>query len=218
MRIIICDDQALIRDALHMMLRLEADMDVVGLAHDGAEAVEMVTQKRPDLVIMDLNMPGMNGVEATRRICLKHPEIKVLVLTTYDDDGWVFDAIRAGASGYLLKDTPREEVVKAIKGTAAGKSFVDPAVAGRLLNQIAMQSTKPSSLIMEKLTEREAEVLRLVARGLNNADIAERLHLSEGTVRNHISVILAKLDVADRTQAAVIAIQHGFADNSGRLS
>ena len=217
MRIIICDDQALIRDALHMILRLEADMDVVGLAQDGAEAVDMVAQKKPDLVIMDLNMPGMNGVEATRRICLNHPDIKVLVLTTYDDDAWVFDAIRAGASGYLLKDTPREEVVRAIKGTAAGKSFIDPAVAGRLLNQIAVQSTKPSSLIMEKLTEREADVLRLVARGLNNADIAERLHLSEGTVRNHISVILAKLNVSDRTQAAVIAIQHGIADNSGLL-
>jgi len=217
MRVIICDDQALIRDGLQMLLKLEADIEVVGLAQNGAEAVELVERKNPDLVLMDLKMPGMNGVEAARRICQSHPKVKVLVLTTYDDDAWVFDAIRAGASGYLLKDTPREEVVKAIRGTVAGKAFVDPTVAGKLLTQVANQPSQSSSFIMDKLTEREIDVLRLVARGLNNADIAERFHLSEGTVRNHISAILAKLNVSDRTQAAVIAIQHGIGD-AGRTS
>ena len=132
------------------------------------------------------------------------------MLTTYDDDEWVFDAIRAGAVGYLLKDTPREEVIKAVRGTFEGKSFVDPAVAGRLLGQVASQQTQPATLLTDKLTERETDILRMLARGLSNAEIAAGLHLSEGTVRNHVSAILAKLNVTDRTQAAVIAIQHGL--------
>jgi DNA-binding NarL/FixJ family response regulator len=199
-----------------MLLKLENDIEVVGQAQDGAEAVEMVKRAQPDLVLMDLKMPGMNGIEATRQIRGQYPQVKVLVLTTYDDDEWVFDAIRAGASGYLLKDTPREEVIKAVKGTAAGKSFVDPAVAGKLLNQVAGKQTQPATLLTDKLTEREADVLRLIARGFTNADIAERLHLSEGTVRNHVSAIFAKLEVADRTQAAVIAIQHGLSHGAFR--
>jgi DNA-binding NarL/FixJ family response regulator len=211
MKVIICDDQAIIRDGLEMLLKLEKDIDVLGQAQDGAEAIDMVKKTPPDLVLMDLKMPGMNGIEATRQIRTNYPQVKVLVLTTYDDDEWVFDAIRAGASGYLLKDTPREDVIKAVKGTAQGKTFVDPSVAGKLLHQVTgSKQAQPSSLLTDKLTEREADVLRLVARGFNNADIAERLHLSEGTVRNHVSAIFAKLEVADRTQAAVIAIQHGL--------
>lgn len=213
-KVIVCDDQAIIRDGLEMLLKLEKDIEVVGQAQDGAEAVEMVKKAQPDLVLMDLKMPGLNGIEATRQIRATYPQVRVLVLTTYDDDEWVFDAIRAGASGYLLKDTPREEVIKAVRGTAAGKSFIDPAVAGKLLHQVADKQTQPSTLLTDKLTEREAEVLRLVARGFNNADIAERLHLSEGTVRNHVSAIFAKLEVADRTQAAVIAIQHGLGEGA----
>ncbi|MCB0229020.1 MAG: response regulator transcription factor [Anaerolineae bacterium] len=209
-KVIVCDDQALIRDSLGMLLNLERNIQVVGSAEDGAEAVELVALHQPDLVLMDLKMPGMNGIEATRRIRAQYPEVKVLVLTTYDDDEWVFDAIRAGASGYLLKDTPREEVIKAVRGTVEGRSFVDPSVAGRLLNQVADQQTQPATLITDKLTERELDVLRLLARGFSNADIAARLHLSAGTVRNHVSAIFAKLDVSDRTQAAVIAIQHGL--------
>jgi DNA-binding NarL/FixJ family response regulator len=136
------------------------------------------------------------------------------VLTTYDDDEWVFDAIRVGASGYLLKDTPREEVIKAVRGTVAGKTYLDPSVAGKVLHQVADKQVHPATLLTDKLTEREADVLRLVARGFTNADIAERLHLSEGTVRNHVSGIFAKLEVSDRTQAAVIAIQHGLGEGS----
>jgi DNA-binding NarL/FixJ family response regulator len=210
MRVLICDDQALIRDSLEMLLKLEADIQVVGIAQDGAEAIELVKKYQPDLVLMDLKMPGVNGIEATRQIRTYFPDTKVLVLTTYDDDEWVFDAIRAGASGYLLKDTPREEVIKAVRGTVAGKSFVDPAVAGKLLQQVATRQSQPATLITDKLTEREVAVLRLLARGLTNGDIAEKLFLSEGTVRNHISAIFAKLNVSDRTQAAVIAIQHGL--------
>jgi DNA-binding NarL/FixJ family response regulator len=210
MRVIICDDQALIRDSLEMLLSLDKDIDVVGQAPDGAEALELVAQHQPDLVLMDLKMPGMNGIEATRQIRIHYPAVKVLVLTTYDDDEWVFDAIRAGAAGYLLKDTPREGVIRAVKGTVEGKAFVDPAVAGKLLGQVASQQAQPPTLITDKLTRREVDVLRLLARGLSNADIAGRLYLSEGTVRNHVSAILAKLDVSDRTQAAVMAIQHGL--------
>jgi len=210
-RVIICDDQAIIRDGLEMLLKLEHDIEVLGQAQDGAEAIALVEKFQPDLVLMDLKMPGLNGIEATRQIRANYPQVKVLVLTTYDDDEWVFDAIRAGASGYLLKDTPREEVIKAVKGTALGKTFVDPSVAGKLLNQVAGKPATPSAtLLTDKLTERETDVLRLVARGFTNADIAERLHLSEGTVRNHVSAIFAKLEVSDRTQAAVIAIQHGL--------
>lgn len=211
-RVVICDDQAIVRDGLELLLNLERDIEVVGLAEDGAEAVELAAQHQPDLALMDLKMPGMNGIEATRRIRARCPAVKVLVLTTYEDDEWVFDAIRAGASGYLLKDTPRANVLKAVRGTIAGQSFVDPQVTGKLLRQVASQQTQPSTLITDKLTEREVDVLRLLAQGLSNADIAGRLYLSEGTVRNHVSAILAKLDVADRTQAAVLAIRHGLDD------
>jgi DNA-binding NarL/FixJ family response regulator len=210
MRVIICDDQAIVRDGLEMLLNLEQDIEVVGLAQDGSEALDLAAKASPDLVLMDLKMPGMNGVEATRRLRARYPGVKVLVLTTFDDDEWVFDAIRAGASGYLLKDTPREKVIEAIRGTVAGKSFVDPTVAGKLLGQVANEQKKPSAMITEKLTEREEAVLRLLARGLNNTQIAGELHLSEGTVRNHISAIFTKLDVSDRTQAVIIAIRHGL--------
>lgn len=213
MKIIICDDQAIVRDGLEMLLKLERDIEIVGVASDGAEAVELVAKKTPDLVLMDLKMPVMNGIEATSQIRNKYPTVKVLVLTTYDDDEWVFDALQAGASGYLLKDTPREELARAIRGTVAGKTYVDPSIAGKVLRQATSHQTQPTTLITANLTDREIEVLRLIARGLSNADIAERLFLSEGTVRNHVSAILAKLGVADRTQAAVLAIQHGLSES-----
>jgi len=196
-----------------MLLKLEPDINIVGLAEDGAVAVEMVARDQPDLLLMYLNMPITNGVEATRQIKSQFPNVKVLVLTTYDDDEWVFNAIQAGASGYLLKDSPRDELIKAVRGTVAGKTFIDPSVAGKVLRQATSHQTQSSTLIIEKLTGREIDVLRLLARGLNNKDISERLFLTEGTVRNHVSSILAKLNVADRTQAAVIAIQHGLGDD-----
>ncbi len=210
MKVIVCDDQAIVRDGLELLLKLERDIEVVGLAQDGAEALELVAKSSPDLVLMDLKMPGMNGVEATRRICAAYPAVSVLVLTTFDDDEWVFDAIRAGASGYLLKDTPREKVIEAIRGTVGGKSYLDPLVAGKLIERVANKQEQPRSILTGKLTGRETDILRLIAAGLNNAEIAGRLHLSEGTVRNHVSTIFAKLNVADRTQAAILAIRHGL--------
>jgi DNA-binding NarL/FixJ family response regulator len=213
MKVVICDDQSIVRDGLEMLLKLEPDMQVVGTVGDGAAAVDMVTQKKPDMVLMDLKMPILNGVEATRRIRAQFPDIKVLVLTTYADDEWVFDAIQAGASGYLLKDTPRDEVIKAIRGTMEGKTYVDPSIAGKVLRQASSHHTQPSTNITAELTEREIEVLRLIAKGLSNKDISEKLFLSEGTIRNHVSAVLAKLGVSDRTQAAVIAIQHGLGEN-----
>lgn len=212
MKVVICDDQDIVRDGLELLLKLERDIEIVGVASDGAEAVELIGQRRPDLILMDLKMPVMNGVDATREIKAKYPEVKVLVLTTYGTDEWVFDAIRAGASGYLLKDAPREGVLSAIRGTVEGKTYVDPSVAGKLLNQVSGSSKKPATLITSKLTEREAEVLTLLARGLSNEDIAKQLFLSEGTVRNHVGSIVSKLGVSDRTQAALIAVQHGLGE------
>ena len=210
MKVIICDDQAIVRDGLELILKLEKDIDVIGRAQDGAEALELLARELPDLVLMDLKMSGMNGVDATRRICREYPSVKILVLTTFDDDEWVFDALRAGASGYLLKDTPRDKLVEAIRGTVLGKSYVDPAVTGKLLEQVTRVQDKPQNLLTDKLTGREVDVLRLIAQGFSNAEIAERLHLSEGTVRNHVSTIFTRLEVTDRTQAAIIALHHGL--------
>lgn len=211
MRILICDDQAIVRDGLKMLLDLEPDIQVVGVATNGAEAIHMANRLAPDLALMDLKMPGINGIEATRQICAAHPQTRILVLTTYDDDEWVVDAIRAGAAGYLLKDMPREKLVEAVRGTVGGKSYLDPTVAGKLLAQVSHPPVLPAAILTDKLTEREAEVLRLIAQGMNNADIAQLLSLSEGTVRNHVSAILTKLEVADRTQAALLAARHGLA-------
>jgi len=215
MKVIICDDQDIVRDGLELLLKLEADIEIVGIATDGAEAVEMAEREKPDLVLMDLKMPIMNGVDATREIRAKSPGAKVLVLTTYGTDEWVFDAMRAGASGYLLKNASREEVLRAIRGTVEGKTYIDPSVAGKILGGISGIGKKPATLITSKLTQREVEVLNLLARGLSNEDIAKQLFLSQGTVRNHITSIVAKLGVSDRTQAAIIAIQHGLGGQSG---
>jgi DNA-binding NarL/FixJ family response regulator len=183
----------------------------VGLAQDGVEALEKISKTQPDVVLMDLKMPVMNGIQATRKIKELHPEVKVLVLTTYGDDEWVFDAVRNGASGYLLKGTPRAQLVAAVKGTAAGESFIDPKVAGRLLDHIAIRGAPTAdSTLMDSLTERERDVLALLARGKSNTEIAKELYLSPGTVRNYISSILTKLDVTDRTQAALLALRHGL--------
>ncbi len=211
-RILICDDQAIVCEGLRAILSTARDIEVVGAASDGAQAVEMVAEARPDVVLMDLKMPAMNGVQATRLIRERHPEVRVLVLTTYDADEWVFDAIRSGAAGYLLKDTPREKLIEAIRDTAEGKTPVDPTVAGKLFAQVAHSAAPPDTSVADRLNERERQVLGLLARGLTNAEIAGRLYLSEGTVRNYVSAILDKLGVADRTQAAVLALRYGLAD------
>jgi len=210
MKVMICDDEAIVRDGLEMLLKLEPDIEIVGVASNGTQAVETTEQENPDLVLMDLKMPCMNGVEATREIRTKCPEVKVLVLTTYDDDEWVLDAIRAGASGYLLKDTPREGLINAIRGTMAGKTYVDPSVASKILERFPGQQKQSRMLITGRLTKREKEILRLLALGSNNEEISKQLYLSVGTVRNHISTILHKMGVSDRTQAAILAIKAGL--------
>jgi len=188
------------------------DIEVVGIGSDGAEAVDLVAETKPDLVLMDLKMPIMNGIEATRQIVRQHPEIPVLVLTTYDADKWVFDAIRAGAKGYILKDTPHEQLIAAVRGTVAGQSHIDPDVAGKLLDQVTRTISLLPSDVEKKLSERELDVLRLIAIGQADGEIANSLSLSEGTVRNYVSGILTKLEVSDRTQAAVMALRHGLTE------
>jgi DNA-binding NarL/FixJ family response regulator len=188
-RILICDDQAIVCEGLQAILSTAQDIEIVGTANDGAQAVEMIAVAQPDVILMDLKMPVMNGVQATRLIHERHPQVRMLVLTTYDADEWVFDAIRSGASGYLLKDTPRERLIEAIQDTAAGKTPVDPNVAGKLFAQVAQGTAPPDTTIAEDLSEREREVLGLLARGMTNTEIAKRLYLSEGTVRNYVSAI-----------------------------
>ena len=211
-RVLICDDQAVVCEGLKAILGTIDGFEVVGIANDGAQAVDLTSQLRPDVVLMDLKMPIVNGIQATRTIRAQFPKIRVLVLTTYDFDEWVFDAIRSGASGYLLKDSPRELLLAAIQGTADGKSYIDPSIAGKLLDQISRGTSSPDPALASLLSERERDVLRLLARGFSNPDIAQRLYLSEGTVRNYVSAIFAKLGVSDRTQAAVLALRAGLAD------
>jgi DNA-binding NarL/FixJ family response regulator len=209
-RVLICDDQDVVREGIQAILSTVPEIYVVGAASNGAQAIEAVEQWNPDVVLMDLNMPGINGIHATRAIHERHPQIRILALTTYDADEWVFDAIRAGAAGYLLKDTPRAMLIKAITGTAEGQTYVDPAVAGKLFNHIAGTTTSIDTSLANTLSAREREILRLLADGLSNADIAKELFLSEGTVRNYVSSLFIKLGVSDRTQAAVVALKHGL--------
>jgi DNA-binding NarL/FixJ family response regulator len=211
-RVLICDDQDLVREGLAAILGTAAGIEVAGVAGDGLEAVELVEQRRPDVVLMDLNMPGVNGIQATRMIRERFPDVRVLALTTYDADEWVFDAIRAGAAGYLLKDTPRAGLIQAVQGTAAGQTFVDPDVAGKLFTHVAGATVARDTTLAAALSPREREVLRMLASGSSNVEIARGLILTEGTVRNYVSGILAKLGAADRTQAAVIALRHGLVD------
>jgi len=209
-RVVLCDDQPIVTEGLRVILRQAGDIEVVGVAEHGLEAVEQVGQLRPDVVLMDLRMPVMNGIQATAQIRQQTPETRVLVLTTYDDDGWVFDAIRAGAAGYLLKDAPREQLIAAIRGTAAGGTHIDPKVAGKLFQFVAQPAVSPHSTLEVDLNPREREILALIAEGLSNAEIAERLFLSKGTVQNYVSAIFTKLDVTDRTQAAILALRYGL--------
>jgi len=211
-RVLICDDQTVVREGLAAILSTDPEIEVVGLAGDGREALDLVAETSPDVVLMDLKMPGLNGVQATQRLSREYPTVYVLVLTTFADDAWVLDSIRAGASGYLLKDTRRDELVAAIKGTAEGKSFLDPSVAGKVMQRVATMPAATSQPTLEGFTERELDVVRLLAEGHSNPEIARRLHLAPGTVRNYVSVILQKLGVSDRTQAAVVALKRGLVD------
>ncbi|NMC14125.1 MAG: response regulator transcription factor [Chloroflexi bacterium] len=213
-RVLVCDDQAVVCDGLEMILNADPEIKVIATAYDGEEALQRIDQSRPDVVLMDLKMPGMNGIQATYEIHQNYPDIKVLVLTTFGDDEWVLDAIRSGAAGYLLKGTPRADLIKAIKDTAAGLSHIDPAVAGKILAAVAQNPTSNDTMVVNSLSERELEVLRLLAKGFTNAEISEKLYLTRGTVRNYTSSILSKLGVEDRTQAALIAARYGLVETN----
>ncbi len=212
LRLLICDDQAFVCEGLRAILSTSANIEVVGLANDGEEALRQVEELHPQLVLMDLKMPVMNGIQATRIIKERFPDVRVLVLTTYDFDEWVFEAIRAGANGYLLKDTPREQLFAAIFGTMEGKGYIDPSIAPKLLDQISGTAPAiPNVELTRMLSERELDVLRLLAQGLTNPEIAKRLFLSEGTIKNYVSAIFTKINAADRTQATIFALRNGIA-------
>ncbi len=217
-RILIVDDQRLMREGLRTLLELESDLAIAAEAEDGLAALEQYEATRPAVVLMDIRMPRLDGVEATRRLCQRWPEARVIILTTFDDDAYVFDGLRAGALGYLLKDVSGHELAEAVRKVAAGGALIEPSVARKVLAEFARLAqpdrTGPDrpalDRLPEPLSEREQGILRLLASGANNRQIASQLFLAEGTVKNYISTILAKLGVQDRTQAALRARELGL--------
>jgi DNA-binding NarL/FixJ family response regulator len=211
-KILIADDQALVRGAFRMMLESEPDMEVLGEAADGREAIEQTRLRKPDLVLMDVRMPGMDGIEATRQLMSDTSAPRVLMLTTFDLDEHVYDAMKAGASGFMLKNAPPEQLASAVRTVASGEALLAPAITRRLIENFVQRpragADRPERLA--ELTERELDVFRRIARGLSNAEIAAELFLSEATVKTHVNRILTKLGLRDRTQAAVLAYETGI--------
>ena len=210
-RVLIADDQEMIRSGLRLILAAEPDIDVVAEVSDGHDAVAAARRLRPDVTLMDIRMPRLDGLQATRRLLADTaPSTRVVVLTTFDIDTYVYEALRSGASGFLLKNAPAEELVQAIRVVASGEGLLDPAVTRRVIEEFARtpaQTQPPPELA--NLTERELEVLHLIARGLSNAEIAARLYVSEATVKTHVARMLTKLRLRDRVQAVVYAYEHG---------
>ena len=212
-KILLVDDQPLFREGLRTLLSVHPDFEVVGEAGNGAEAIKLARSLRPLVVLMDLQMPVLDGVAATRRLHEEQPDCRVIVLTTFDDDEMVFDGLRAGAVGYLLKDAPSEKLAEAIRVAARGETFLQPSVAAKVVAEFARLSRKTITTghpLMEPLSEREIEILRLIAQGASNREIAGTLFLAEGTVKNHVTSILGKLAARDRTQAALKAKDCGL--------
>ena len=212
-RVLLVDDQQLMRVGFRLVLQAQDDVDVVGEAGDGVQALRLVAELGPDVVLMDVRMPGMDGIEATRRIVAQHPASRVLLLTTFDLDAYAYAGLRAGASGFLLKDVPPEQLVAAIKVVADGDAVVAPAVTRRLLDAFAAHLPDPGAPVadtrLDQLTEREREVMTEVAAGRSNAEIAARLVVSEATVKTHVGRILHKLQLRDRVQVVVLAYETG---------
>jgi len=214
-RVLLCDDQALVRSGFRMILEARPGLQVVGEAEDGAQAVSLAAQTQPDVILMDVRMPNLDGVEATRQIVDGGSPARILVLTTYDLDEYVYAAIRAGASGFMLKDVQPAQLAEAIRVIAAGDALLAPSVTRRLLGQFARTLPGPrfrpaSPASLSALTERETEVLRLLAAGLSNAELAGRLYISEATVKSHVSSLLRKLGLRDRVQAIILAYDTGL--------
>ncbi|EFE68120.1 two-component system regulator [Streptomyces viridosporus ATCC 14672] len=217
-RVLIADDQQMVRQGFTVLLGLQPDIEVVGQAVDGLDAVARVAELAPDVVLMDIRMPELGGIEATRRITTATPHIKVLVLTTFDLDEYVYEALRAGASGFLLKDASADQLAEAVRVVAAGDAMLAPGITRRLIAEFSRLAPEPRTPLKERvgdLTERETEVLALIARGLSNAEIAVRLVVAEQTVKTHVGRILVKLGLRDRTQAAVFAYESGLVRPSG---
>ena len=220
-RVLLVDDQQIVRQGLAMILRYAPGIEVVGEASNGREAITAARELEPQVVLMDLKMPHLGGIPATRQICAEHPDMHVIILTTYDTDNLVFEGIKAGARGYLLKDATSETLVAAVRGVMKGESQLDPGVARKVLGEFQRLSAQPPSppgqidrddLVLEPLTPREEDVLSLLVEGLSNKEIANQLHLSEGSVKNYVSAIIAKLQANDRTHAVVTALRHGLVD------
>ena len=213
-RVAVVDDQTLMRDGFTMILDAQPDIDVVGEADNGRAGVELCRRTRPNVVLMDIRMPEMDGIEATRHITSdKTLDTKALILTTFDLDEYVYDAMRAGASGFLLKDTPKRELVEAVRIISDGNALLSPSVTKRLIEEFSRQ-TKPETdrpALPDNLTEREHQTLGLLARGMNNREMAAEMFIGEATVKTHVSRLLAKLDVRDRVQAVVLAYETGVA-------
>ena len=211
--ILLVDDQPLFREGLRTLLSVQPDLRVVGEAGDGEEAIKLCRTLKPAVVLMDLQMPVLDGVEATRRLRHEQPDSRVIVLTTFDDDEMVFDGLRAGALGYLLKDAPSEKLAEAIRAAARGESFLQPSIAAKVVAEFARLTTKrspPAQALIEPLSDREQEILALIATGATNREIGNQLFLAEGTVKNHVTNVLGKLGVRDRTQAALKAREMGL--------
>lgn len=213
-RVVVADDQPLVRTGLRMILQPEPDIEVVGEASTGVQAVARCRETAPDVVLMDVRMPEMDGIEATREIATWDPAPRVLVLTTFDLDEVVYDALRAGASGFLLKDAPEERLTTAVRVVADGGSLFAPSVTRRLIEEFASRSSVPAPSV-DGLTDRELDVLRLVARGLSNAEIGTGLFITENTVKTHVARLLMKLGVRDRVQAVVLAYESGLVRPGG---
>ncbi len=208
--VLLVDDQAMIRSGLKLILETEDDLAVVGEADNGEEAIRLARRHRPDVVLMDVRMPKMDGLEATAHITADSPDTRVIVLTTFDIDDYVYGALRAGASGFLLKDAGGDQLVDAIRVVAAGDALIAPSVTKRLISEFVGRPETPDVTGLDTLTEREVEVLAQLARGLSNAEIAEALYVSETTIKTHVSHILTKLNLRDRVQAVVAAYESGL--------
>ncbi|CBG71278.1 MULTISPECIES: response regulator [Streptomyces] len=217
-RVLIADDQQMVRQGFSVLLDIQPDIDVVGQAVHGLDAIDKVAELAPDVVLMDIRMPELGGIEATRRITTERPHIRVLVLTTFDLDEYVYEALRAGASGFLLKDASADQLAEAVRVVAAGDALLAPGVTRRLIAEFSRLGTAPRAPLKERvgdLTERETEVLSLIAQGLSNAEIAQSLVVAEQTVKTHVGRILVKLGLRDRTQAAVFAYESGLVRPKG---
>ncbi|HVD49083.1 MAG TPA: response regulator transcription factor [Gaiellaceae bacterium] len=209
-RVLVADDQSMVRAGFRMLLAQEPDLEVVAEAADGLEAVDKAARFSPTVVLMDIRMPELDGLQATRRILAADPAARILILTTFDLDEYVYEALRAGASGFVLKDDPPEQLIAAIRTVAAGDALLSPAVTKRVIGQFARLQRPEPPKGLDELTAREVEVFRLIADGRSNAEIAQELHISETTVKTHVTHVLQKLDLRDRVQAVVLAHQAGL--------